>query len=156
MEENSLNKYLNQDQKEIIISEQSIVHLKETAKWSKFIAIIGFVSLGLLILLALFFGVLMSFLPLSDEALPIPGFAYSMIYMIMALIYFFPINYLYKFSKHLREAIDNQNSNSTLDTALKYLKMHYKYIGIMMVILIMVYLLIFIGAFIIGLLFGGM
>lgn len=53
-----------------------------------------------------------------------------------------PIFYLYKFSKYSKTAIYSEDSEQ-LSLAFKYLKKHYKFIGILSIILLSFYVLAF-------------
>ena len=68
----------------------AIGFLKESAKWCKLMAIVGFIGVGLMVLAALFiligFSAFDSMTETSDFPLPIAGF--SVLYLIIAGIYF--------------------------------------------------------------------
>ena len=87
--------------------------------------------------------------------MPFPGFLLGVIYIVLGLLYFFPVYYLFKFSTSLKAALLSKN-NQLLDSAFENLKSHYKYIGIMMVIVIGIYIVFGVGALLIGGLFGGL
>ena len=65
------------------------------------------------------------------------------IYVIIALIYFFPISYLFKFAKKMKNALKSSD-NTELTSAFSNLKSHYKFIGIFTIIILSLYVLIFI------------
>jgi len=69
----------------------------------------------------------------------------GVVYVIMSAIYFFPILYLYKFSNDLKGAL-NGNNGSQLELALGNLKSHYKFIGILTIVMLGIYLLAFLFA----------
>lgn len=58
--------------------------------------------------------------------------------ILTAVIYCFPIFYLWKFSRLSKQAIEN-NDTSALSKALKYLKLHYRFMAMLIVILIVGY-----------------
>ncbi len=150
---NPLDNYLKKEE-DLTISNNALKYLGEIGKWSKLLAIVGFISIGLMLLFALFFGIIISILPQSTGVqLPIPSFMYSMIYMVIALIYYFPTMYLYKFSKKINSAI-SANNNEALETALENLKSCFKFIGIITIMFIIFYALIIIGAIIAGIAFS--
>ncbi|MGA1227123.1 MAG: DUF5362 family protein, partial [Tamlana sp.] len=83
---------------------------------------------------------------------PYEGLGFSMgyfglIYVALALLYFFPVYYLFNFSRKMKSALNNTN-NDDLKSAFANLKSHYKYMGIFAIIIISIYVL----AFIIGML----
>ncbi len=125
--------------KELTISPLSINFLNETGGWTRFLAIIGFVFVGLMVVVAIFAGTLLSNMP-GGDAMPLGGAVLSIIYLLMAALYFFPILYLYKFGKQIKEALSSKE-NRTLEQAFENLKSHYKFIGIMMIVLLGSYLI---------------
>ena len=56
----------------------------------------------------------------------------------MAIIYFFPILYLYKFSSSIKNGILNSSSDQ-LDLAFRNLKSHYKFMGILVIVMLAFY-----------------
>lgn len=132
---------------ELDVNEDIRSFLKETSKWTSFISIIGFVGIGLMVI----GGILVGFFSGLSE---IPGntaygVGYSagvgMFYLIIALVYFFPILYLFKFSKKMKSALA-LNNNEDFKMAFLNLKSHYKFMGIFIIVIITLYILIFIGA----------
>jgi hypothetical protein len=147
-----------ENKSEIILNEQAISALRESAKWSMFLAIIGFIGIGFMILAALFMTSAMSMIPDGNQGLgaspfgAIKGFI-SVFYILMAVVYFFPIMYLYKYASGMKMALNNYNSDAVSD-ALVQLKSHHKFLGITMIVIFSLYLLIIIGAVITGIFFA--
>lgn len=133
---------------------ESLGHLREAAKWAKFIAIVGFVMVGLMVLGALV--VAFTFSNFENEFLPasIGGVGIALVYLIIAAIYFFPILYLFRFAQAAKHSVKN-NDSSDLVEAMRNLKSHYTFIGVLLIIFIGIYALFFL-AMIIGGVFGGM
>lgn len=123
--------------------------LKETAKWAYFLSILGFIGVGFVVLAAIFAGLIFaSFSPFNHSfgGFGMMGGAFvSFIYIVIAAIYFFPIYYLNRFASKANLAIKDDNSE-LLATSFKYLKSHFKYIGIMALIILCLYLLLFASA----------
>lgn len=143
-----------QKSEELIVTPQAREFLRETAKWAKFLAILGFVMMGFLVILGFFMGAIMSN---SYGAMGYPGFPswfFSALYIIMAAIYIAPLYFLYQFSNKARIALDS-NDNQLLTEALGFLKSHYKYIGILMIIVLGFYVLLIVFAVIAGIFAAG-
>ena len=87
----------------------------------------------------------------EDMGFGFPPFVFGLIYLIIGAVYFFPILYLYRFSSLIRKALQNKDTQ-ILDIAFRNLKAHYKYIGILMIIALGIYVLMFAGMMIGGLL----
>ena len=129
----------------LVIDWRSKEFLKETAKWTKFLAILGFVGIGLMVLGSL----VMLFAPsslMSNGDFPFGGKIFMMLlYLAFAVLYYFPISYLYQFSENTKKAIENNDNNAIRD-AFEFLKSHYKFMGILTIILLAFYdIMIFIG-----------
>lgn len=129
----------------LVIDWRSKEFLKETAKWTKFLAILGFVGIGLMVLGSL----VMLFAPsslMSNGDFPFGGKIFMMLlYLVFAVLYYFPISYLYQFSENTKKAIENNDNNAIRD-AFEFLKSHYKFMGILTIILLSFYaIMIFIG-----------
>ena len=73
----------------------------------------------------------------------------SVVYLVFAAIYFTPMYYLFKFATHARQGLTHKSQYET-DQGLIYLAAHYKFIGIMAIVLLSLYVLIFIGVFAAG------
>lgn len=118
--------------------------LRETGRWAKFLSILGFVFIGLMVVLALFSGAIFSALG-TQAGMPLSGAVLGGIYIGFAILYFFPVYYLFQFSQKVKQAIAHQSSE-LLEQSLENLKSHYKFVGIMMAIII--------GLYAIGILFA--
>ncbi|TVQ07108.1 MAG: hypothetical protein EA361_18790 [Bacteroidetes bacterium] len=121
------------------------LHLNETRKWTMFLSILGLVFMGLMLLIpiiALFALGAASKLPFSAGY-----FTFFPVLLVLA-IYFFPIYFLLQFSTLTRKAVA-QNNSRLLTKALSFLKLHYQYLGILAIILLGIYLIVFlfVGAF---------
>lgn len=134
-----LDKDLRED---LHLSDESRANLNETAGWAKFLAIIGFIAVGFMVLVSFSIGTFFSMMPMSEE-LPFPPAIFSVIYLGLALLYFFPVLYLYKFATRMKDAL-RASSQGALEEALANIKSHYKFLGIMTIVLIGLYVLGFI------------
>ena len=133
------------------LNESAKDFLKETAKWAYFLSIIGYIGIGFIVVIALFAGTLISALGSANSMLGVGGPSFgifiSFLYFVVAVLYFFPVYYLNKFASNAKAAL-RDNDSEVLITSLGYLKSHYKYIGIMMVIVFSLYLFMFLGMFV--------
>jgi energy-coupling factor transporter transmembrane protein EcfT len=104
------------------------------------LSIAGFIGIGLMLIIALFSGTMVDLLQGSVQK-PLPNglsIATSITYVLMAIIYFFPMYYLFQFSKNMKNALLMKN-DETLEKAFEMLKAHYKYIGVLTIITISLY-----------------
>lgn len=130
------------------ITPQSREFLRETAKWAKFIAIMGFIFIGLMVMGGV--GVAISGAAFAGVGSPGFGIGISLMYIVFAGIYFFPVLYLFQFATKTKQALLT-NSTPLLTESLEFLKSHYKFMGIMMIVILSLYAMIFI----VGMVFVG-
>lgn len=120
-------------------------YILEIAKWAKFLAIIGFIGIGFMFLAAIVMmvaGAALSNFSNDYSNNPLGAGMLGVIYIIMATLYFFPVFYLFKSAVGLKKGILN-NDELTLTDGFQNLKSHYKFIGIMMIVVISLYILLF-------------
>lgn len=133
------------DFEELKITESSKSFLLETTKWAKFLAILGFVGIGLMVIGALFIIAVGSSMRGAGGAPVLMG----VVYLLMAVLYFFPTYYLYNFSVKMKKAILNLDQ-SNADSGFENLKSLYKFMGILAIVMISFYVLFFLVALAIG------
>lgn len=128
-------------------------YLEEIARWANFLAILGFIGLGLGFLFALGIGTMMGSMPEMGGAMLGSTFSIGYIFFmaIYLAIFIFPLLYLYRFASNTKKALRSDDQEA-LTLAFSNLKSHYKFIGIFTAIIMGLYLLIFVFA----LLGGGM
>ena len=124
------------------INEASKSFLLETAKWAKFLSIVGFVFLGLIVLVALIAGTVGA---AFGRIGAMSGGLIAVIYILIALLYFFPILYLFKASVALKEGI-LANDESAVTNGFENLKSHYKFLGIFTIVILSFYVLVLLFA----------
>lgn len=125
-------------------------HLTEAAKWARFLAIVGMVSLVLMILFGLFFSTMMatSSNPFEEPVeggsglMSYVGVGMSILYIILAVIWFFPLLYLLRFSNGMRAALQGNDQNA-LNVSFQNLKSCFRYVGIITIIILVLYALMF-------------
>ncbi len=133
---------------DLALTSMSCEFLRETARWAKFLAIMGFIGIVFMVLAAIFVGAFMSMMPSmthQNTPFPFPPALLSVIYIVFAAVYACPVYFLYKFSVNTKDAIDSMNTN-LLEEGLSYLKSHYKFVGIMTIVIMSLYVLFIIGA----------
>jgi hypothetical protein len=121
--------------------------LKESAKWCLFIAIIGFIGLGFLILIAIFMAINVNSLPdnFAENSSFVNMKAYiSIVYVLLAALYFPFVYYLYKYASDMKLGIASQNT-ATISEALVSLKAHHKFLGVSIIVLMSIYIFMIVG-----------
>ncbi|MDP4131942.1 MAG: DUF5362 family protein [Bacteroidota bacterium] len=132
------------------LDQQAGSYLGEAARWARFLSILGFILCGLMVLMGAFLGsrIADSLSNMGGSSMLGGGF-FSMIYVLIALIYFFPCLYLFHFGTKMRTALTN-NDQETLSASLKNLKSCFKFFGVLAIIVLSLYALA-----IIALIIGG-
>lgn len=128
------------------IDEEAKGYLLDTARWTKFLAIVGFVCIGILILAGAFMSsILGSFSRQIGSSATIPGGIMVVVYIVIGVLYFFPTYYLFKFSTQVKPALLTANQ-SGFNHALSNLRNAFRFIGILTLIILCFYALAFIIA----------
>lgn len=119
------------------IDSASKEHLTEAARWARFLSIVGFISLGLLVVLGIATSATLSRM---SDAYGAPrgmgtavGTTSAVLYIIMAVIYFFPLLYLFRFANAMQAAL-RANDQERLTVSFQNLKSCLRYVGILTVI----------------------
>jgi hypothetical protein len=132
--------------RKIEIEQDTLKDLDTTRKWSMFIAILGFIFIGLIVTIGLFAGVFLSVFKSSGTGGL--GIAESLVFiplLLVAVIYFFPVLYLFRFSKHTSEAVRKLDKQE-LHKAFKNLRRYYVYTGIVVIVVLVIYVVAFVIA----------
>lgn len=138
------------ENKSITLSDDALRQISQTAKWAQFLAIIGFVLTALIVVAGLFMGSFMSiFKEMSGNTQmpPMPFAVLSVVYVIMGGVYFIPSWFLYKFSTETRKALLG-NDEEILTQAFANLRRTFKFLGIMTIVIVGLYVLVLIAVMI--------
>jgi len=134
---------------QLILNSNAKAFLKEIAKWAFFLSIIGFIGIGFLVILAIFSSVIFSEIP-QAKLVPFDlGFAMTILFLLFAILYFFPVYYLMQFSNKMKKALATKN-DETLAESLQVLKSHYKFIGVFTIISMSLYVMLIVVSIISG------
>lgn len=137
------------EESQLRLNEVAVSALRESAKWCMFLAIVGFIFIGLMVIGGLFMSIAMASLDsmpndpygqmgAENPFMKIKNFI-GVIYLLFGLLYFFPVYYLFNYAKGTRSALDSGNEE-VLTNALVNLKSHHKFLGIFTIIMISLYI----------------
>jgi hypothetical protein len=134
------------------VDNTNTVYLNEAAKWAKFLAIVGFAVCGMLVFTGLFAGTIMrsSFNQSESELSSVENISGAFLafwFIVVAILYFLPSFYLFKFASSIQRAFIN-NDQATLNAAFRNLKSCLKFWGIFFAIILSLYALVIIFAII--------
>jgi len=123
---------------ELQVDQSSMSYLKDAARWARFLAIVGFIFCGLFVLFAILAGTALSGLfntmgTTSTFAGGIGAGMIAFIYIVIALLNFFPCLYLYNFGTRMKVALRN-NDQEQLIVSFKNVRAFFRFVGVLMVI----------------------
>lgn len=124
----------------IVLNEQMKADLKVTKTWTLVLAILGFIFSALMLISTL--GGMVGVATAGSA-----GILGLLMMVLLLALYLFPSWCLWKYSQNLEAALIS-NNQVLLNTAFLYMRRYFKFIGILIVALFVLYLLIFI--------FGGL
>jgi len=134
---------------ELQVDQRTQSLFRETSKWAKFLSVVGFIFCGLLVLIGVFAGSIYATMGQQYNTTPSPvpvammGVIMTVVYIVIAIIYFFPFLYLFKFSNRMKVALRNNDQNQ-LTASLASLKSYFKFLGILTIIGLAFCVLIFV------------
>lgn len=132
----------------LTIDLNSRTHLSETAGWTRFLAIAGFIFIGLMICWGILMPAFMeNNLSRYNRAGVQPPFSTSM-YTVMMLvyviifgsIYFFPCLFTLRFSNRVKKSL-RTNDQEMLSSAFKNLKITVRYLGVLTIIFLSIFII---------------
>jgi hypothetical protein len=118
-------------------------HLSETARWARFLAIVGMISVGLMVVFGLIYSIWLSSMVSSVQGrygVQTPG-AYAggvaigsaVMFVVMAVVTFFPMLYMLRFANQMKTALYG-NDQENLNSSFQNLKRYFRYVGIITII----------------------
>jgi hypothetical protein len=132
--QNSINPF--NEKESLLLESNGLAQLAETRKWTMFVSVLGFIFLALMIVLpTIILSVVEMEVPISA------GLSFVIPLLVMGIVYYFPIHFLYQFSAYSKKALV-QKSSEMMAMAFRYLKMHYRYTGILIIVVLCLYALI--------------
>lgn len=132
------------------ITAEMMDYLRSAAKWGRFLAIVGFIFSGIMVLAGLGFSFLISTMGSygSDSGVGIGplaalswGAGMGILYVVLGGIYFLPCWYQLRISNNLLQAIATDNEYNYTE-AFRYQKALYRFFGIMMIVVLSIYPLV--------------
>ena len=131
----------------LAINENNKGDLADTARWARFLSIVGFVMCGLIVLIGFFAGSIFSMFANTGELEELGGMSSALgagmafFYVIIAVIYFIPCLFLFRFANKMKLALSS-NDQMALTTSFQNLKSMFRFFGIVTIIMISIYAII--------------
>lgn len=126
-----------QNENKINVNKEMQDYIFEIAKWGKFLAILGFVGMGFMVIaaIAMMFG---GFALNSFNQFGFPVAFFSLFYLLIAVLYFFPCYYLLQSSTGFKKGLQF-NDETTLTAGFMNLKSVFKFFGISSIVALVLY-----------------
>ena len=124
---------------ELFISHEIKTYLRGISKWGKFLSVVGFIGIGIFVLLGIVFSLMGNMIcPYGSipHAYYIGWMGY--IYVVFGLLYFFPTYYLMRASNNLRKGLVSTNQHF-LTVGFRNLKSVFKFFGVMTIVICSIY-----------------
>ena len=122
-------------------------YFTEMAKWGRFLAVTGFIFCVFLAIFSFFIPSIIMEIPPNDTLSPglssWTSTGITALYLVLAIILFFPCLYLYKFSEKIRVCVET-SSQENFDAAIKSLKTVFRFLGFLTIIMLSVYAIVFV------------
>lgn len=141
--ENPSNEIPSSSNRGLVLENESVLCLLETTRWANLLSIVGFIGVGLLLIFGLLVGTLMNNINAPVFAAFSSGLV-SAFYLLLAVIYFMPVLYLFRFASRMKFALREMNQEA-LNGAFKNMKSFFRFLGIMTIVIILVYVIILIS-----------
>ena len=132
------------------VSAIAIEMLRRTKGWVLFLSILGYIGCGFMVLGGFFMMVGMGAVSAEmDAILPMGFVGMGIIYLIFAALYIYPCVKLTQYSSGIKRLLLSQASID-LETALDHQRSFWKFCGIIALITVSIYALIFVIAIVAG------
>lgn len=127
------------------IGPEILDNLNSTRKWTTFLSVLGFIFLGLLIIAGIAASLFLTTFRTREANLGIPESVMIIIFIVFGAIYFFPVFFLFRFSRNTRDGIQNLD-RLKLAKGLNNLRLYFTYIGIMVIVVLTIYVVALLAA----------
>ena len=135
------------EESKIEIGSEALDNLNVIWKWTTFLSVLGFILLGLIIVAGFATTLFLTTFKSQQANLGIPESLMIIFFIAIAALYFFPVFFLFRFSRNTRDAIQKHDQKK-LVKGFRNLRLFFAYLGIMVILVLSVYLvlLLFAGA----------
>lgn len=137
-----------QDELKLVVSEEMRSYIYEIAKWASFLAIVGFVFTGIMIISAFTVGAAIStnpkMLAMASSMGSAASIVFTVLFLVMAFAIFYPSLLMFKYAVKAKLGV-LYGEQTSLDEAMSKLKSLFKYWGIITIVYIGLYVLMIIS-----------
>lgn len=136
------------EQVALVVTEDIRSYIYETAKWAKFLSIVGFFMTGIFIMIAFSasaFETALNQTPGGQQMAHLGSTVLMIMMLLFALVYFYPSLMLFKYAVAAKTAVLYGEQDS-LTIAMSKMKSFFKFWAILTIVIIAFYLLSFLAA----------
>jgi hypothetical protein len=123
----------------IEFDQQTLNSLNTTRKWAMFLAIIGFIFVGILIIFGIITGAFISVFNTGDKAIGTTDLLIVILFLLIAIAYFLHVLFLFRFSKHTAKVVQTLDKNEFSKT-IKNLKFSLAFLGALIIFALLLYI----------------
>lgn len=138
------NNFDQQQNDNISINSSVKAYLLESAKWGRFLAIMGYVFIVIMVIVSFSLMITSKFFPATNTN-SFQTLGLGALYLLLSGLYIIPITYLHRFSTQVKYGVLN-NDELNVEESFKNLKSLFKFSGISTIVILVLYALIFVGA----------
>lgn len=124
------------EEKDLQQLEESKLYVSSMGKWMKFFAVLGCIGVAFLVLCTIFMMAVGTHVPMFGGVMSLRWF--SLIYIVLAVLYVWPIIYLFRASTAAKQAVEC-NDNVQMTEFLKNNKSFWKFCGILSIVMMVLY-----------------
>jgi len=128
------------EERKLEIGPDILKNLNTMRIWTTFLSVLGFILIGLFIIAGIATGMFLTTFSTTKAALGIPESMVIILLFVAGAISLFPVVFLFRFSKNIRDAVQN-NDQQKLDRGIRNLRKYFAFIGILVIIAITAYAL---------------
>ena len=136
---------------ELRMTSHMIDSMRSTRPWTMFLSVLGFISVGFMILAGMIMMVVGSVV--AEKFDGFPAVLMGIMYIFMSFFYLVPSIYLFRYSSAIGRFLDSMAA-AEMESALSYQKSFWKFVGIVVIIMFIVSILGVIAAIMIPLMIG--
>lgn len=128
-----------------VLNKLAAREIYRAAGWGKFISVVGFVISAIIIFVGLVINKIISYAAAFNPQLAVmPGWWFTIFYILIGILYFFPSLFLYRFSAKSKKALLENNEN-ILAFSFSGLRLCLQFIGVVTLIFLILYVLVIMG-----------
>lgn len=128
------------EEKKIDIGPETLKNLNSTRKWTMFLAVLGFIFLGIILITGVATGTFLAAFKSREVGLGLPESLILALFVVIAIVLYLPVLFLFRFSRNTRDAVQNRDKQK-LERAFRNLRIYFTYFGILVIIILSLYLL---------------